>query len=139
MDACYGGRMDVSGVHHVAVKVVDLARAERFYVRVLGLSVLKRWPGRPGDDGRDRSLWLDLAGGGFLALERADRTGEAKSEDGAGIHLLALQIRRRDRDVWIAALADVGHPIYQHTDFTIYVRDPEGNRIGLSHWPEPAV
>ena len=125
--------MDVSGVHHVAVKVADLSRAEAFYVGVLGLAVLRRWPSA---DGRDRSLWLDLGKGSFLALERSEGPGGAKSENGAGIHLLALHIPRADREAWIAALSEAGHPIYQHTDFTIYVQDPEGNRVGLSHWPD---
>jgi predicted enzyme related to lactoylglutathione lyase len=26
--------------------------------------------------------------------------------------------------------------LYHQTPFTIYCTDPEGNRIGLSHWPE---
>jgi glyoxylase I family protein len=126
--------MDVAGVHHVAVKVSDLARAEVFYVGVLGLAVLRRWPGA---DGSERSLWLDLGKGSFLALERSDGPGDAKSENGSGIHLLALQIPRCDREPWIAALAQAGQRIYQQTDFTIYVQDPEGNRVGLSHWPDP--
>jgi hypothetical protein len=25
--------------------------------------------------------------------------------------------------------------VAHRTRFTIYLRDPEGNRIGLSHWP----
>lgn len=28
-------------------------------------------------------------------------------------------------------------PIEGRTDYTLYLRDPEGNRIGLSHWPHP--
>ena len=64
-------------IHHVAVKAIDLARAEAFYVGVLGLSVLRRWP-LPDATG-DRSLWLDLGAGAFLALERADAAGAEKS------------------------------------------------------------
>lgn len=124
--------MNLSGAHHVAIKVADLARAEAFYVGVLGLPVLRRWPASDGMG--DRSLWLDLGADAFLALERAAGAQPAKSEDAPGIHLLALRIRRADRARWIATLAEAGHPIYQHTDYTIYVKDPEGNRIGLSHW-----
>lgn len=127
--------MELSGVHHVAVKVADLARAEAFYVGVLGLRVLRRWP-REDASGGDRSLWLALGGASFLALERADGPEAAKSENGPGLHLVALHIRRAERETWIAALAKAGHAIYQRTDFTIYVQDPEGNRIGLSHWPD---
>jgi glyoxylase I family protein len=121
-------------VHHIAVKVADLARAEAFYATVLGLPVLRRWP--MPDGGGERSLWLDLGAGAFLALERADRGEHGKADDATGIHLVALQISRGEREAWIAKLAHAGHPVYQQTDCTIYVRDPEGNRIGLSHWPE---
>lgn len=121
-------------VHHLAVKVSDLARAEAFYVSVLGLPVLRRWPTA---DGRgERSLWLDVGQGTFLALECAEGTGPTKREDAPGIHLLALAIARDERETWETRLAGAGFPVYQRTDFTLYVRDPEGNRIGLSHWPE---
>jgi glyoxylase I family protein len=120
-------------IHHVAVKVADLSRAEAFYGGVLGLPVLRRWP--LADGGGERSLWLDLGAGAFLALERADRIESEKSEDAPGLHLIAFHIACGERETWIAKLAQAGHPVYQQTDYTIYVRDPEGNRIGLSHWP----
>jgi catechol 2,3-dioxygenase-like lactoylglutathione lyase family enzyme len=129
--------MEPPGIHHVAVKVADLARAEAFYVGVLGLPVLRRWLAPDTRDGQQaRSLWLDLGAGAFLAIERSDGPGPSKSEAEPGIHLLALHIRRSERESWIAKLAGAGFPIYQHTDYTIYVQDPEGNRIGLSHWGE---
>ena len=121
-------------VHHVAVKIVDLIRAEAFYATVLGLPVLRRW--LLPDGGGERSLWLDLGAGAFLALERADRREPEKAEDAPGIHLVALHIARSEREAWIAKFAQAGHPVYQQTDYTLYVRDPEGNRIGLSHWPD---
>jgi hypothetical protein len=129
--------MGPSHIHHVAVKVADLCRAEAFYVGVLGLPVLRRWP--LPDGGGERSLWLDLGAGAFLALERADRIETEKSEDAPGIHLIALRIPSSEREAWLTKLAMAGHPSYQQTDYTIYVRDPEGNRIGLSHWPESAA
>ncbi len=121
-------------VHHVAVKVVDLAAAERFYVSLLGLPILRRWP---ATDGRgDRSLWLDLGGDAFLAVERAASATPAKAEDAPGLHLVALAIARAERDAWTARLTAAGHPVYHQTDYTLYTRDPEGNRIALSHWPD---
>jgi glyoxylase I family protein len=126
--------MRPSHIHHVAVKVADLARAEAFYVGLLGLPVLRRWP--LPDGGGERSLWLDLGAGAFLALERAEGIVAEKAEDALGIHLVALHIARGEREAWIAKLARAGYSVYQQTDYTIYVRDPEGNRIGLSHWPD---
>jgi catechol-2,3-dioxygenase len=123
-------------IHHIAVKVADLAAAETFYVSVLGLSVLRRWL---TPDGRtERSLWLDVGHGAFLALERAEASTPAKAEAASGIHLIALHIARGEREAWVVKLIQAGHSVYDQTDTTIYVRDPEGNRIGLSHWPDPA-
>jgi catechol 2,3-dioxygenase-like lactoylglutathione lyase family enzyme len=121
-------------IHHVALKVADLARAEAFYVGLLGLPVLRRWP-MPDGQG-ERSLWLDLGAGAFLALELAEQIGLNKGEDAVGIHLVALHISPSEREAWIAKLTQAGHSVYHQTEFTIYVRDPEDNRIGLSHWPE---
>ena len=126
--------MRPSGTHHIAVKVADLAAAEAFYVSVLGLPVLRRWPAPDGSG--ERSLWLVLGAGAFLAMERAEASTLPKPEEATGWHLLALSIARGERDAWSARLAAAGHPVYQQTDYTLYVRDPEGNRIALSHWPE---
>jgi glyoxylase I family protein len=123
------------GVHHVAIQVRNLAAMEAFYGGVLGLPVLRRWQGEDGE----RSIWFDLHDGGFLAIERVH--GPPPAHDGwnteaAGIHLVALAIARVDRNAWEAHLTAAGHEVVHHTDYTIYVRDPEGNRVGLSHWPD---
>jgi len=123
------------GIHHVAIQVRDLAAAEAFYGGVLGLPVLRRWQ---GDDG-ERSIWFDLHDGGFLAVERVagkPQPHEGFYTDDLGIHLVALAIVRGTRGDWEAHLAAAGVEIVHRTDYTLYVRDPEGNRIGLSHWPE---
>jgi catechol 2,3-dioxygenase-like lactoylglutathione lyase family enzyme len=123
-------------VHHLAVLVADLARAEAFYSGVLGLPVERRW-----DDaaGRPRSVWLGLGGGAFLAVElAADATAARKGERAPGWHLVALGIDVAERDGWRARLAAAGHPIERETAFTLYARDPDGNLVGLSHHPCPA-
>ena len=125
-----------TAVHHVAIKVRDLARAEPFFVQTLGLAVLRRWPA--ADGAGERSLWLDLGAGAFLALERSSNQREPSAADDPGLHLLALRIERAERQAWIDRLASAGVPLYAQTAFTIYCKDPEGNRIGLSHWPDPA-
>jgi catechol 2,3-dioxygenase-like lactoylglutathione lyase family enzyme len=122
--------------HHVAVQCADLDRCERFYREALGLAVLRRWP-RPG--GGDRSVWLQV-GDGFLALERAsEEPARGGWRDGlAGLHLVALRIPRSERGAWERRLAAHGVEIAHRTRWTLYVRDPEGNRVGLSHYPDAA-
>ena len=125
-----------TAVHHIAIKVRDLARAEHFFVQTLGLAVLRRWPAPEGSG--ERSLWLDLGAGAFLALERSSNQREPLAADAPGLHLLALRIERAERQAWIERLANAACRSMQQTAFTIYCKDPEGNRIGLSHWPDPA-
>ncbi len=124
-------------LHHLAIKVRDLAAAERFYCGTLGLAVQRRWPSHDGQG--DRSLWLELGAGAFLALERATLARESLAEEEPGLHMVALCIERGERQAWIERLIAAGAPPYRQTDFTIYVRDPEGTRIGLSHWPEAQI
>lgn len=120
--------------HHLAIQVVDLDRAEAFYAGLLGLRVSRRWS---DEEGRPRSVWVELDGGGFLALERCERSPEPKSwkDPEAGLHLLALGIDAGDRASWERRLEEAGHPKVAETRFTFYVRDPDGNRIGISHHP----
>jgi len=128
------------GVHHVAIAVRDLEAAESFYTGVLRLPVLRRWP-MAGDERRDRSVWLDLGEGAFLALERAEaeiaRAG-APAERSQGYLMIALRISRAARADWEGRLAAAGVAVVHRTDYTLYVADPEGNRVGLSHWPAAA-
>ena len=124
-------------LHHLAIQCADLGACERFYREVLGLEVLRRWP-REG--GGDRSVWLAV-GDGFLALERADEPApDLPWRDGrAGLHLVALRIAPGERHRWESRLAELGVPVVHRTRWTIYVRDPEGNRVGLSHHPYDGV
>jgi glyoxylase I family protein len=52
--------------------------------------------------------------------------------------MVALAIARDQRPLWEAHLAAAGVTVARRTTYTLYVDDPEGNRVGLSHWPEPA-
>lgn len=124
--------------HHLAIQCADLEACERFYREVLGLPVLRRWP-REG--GGDRSVWLALGDGDappFLALERAGEPAAPLPfvHPRAGLHLLALAIAPSERAGWEARLAGLRVPIVARTAHTLYVQDPEGNRIGLSHYPD---
>ena len=125
------------GVHHLAVVVRDLDRAEAFYAGVLGLPVDRRWA---DEAGAPRSIWLTLGGGAFLAVERAvPGTLASPSPDPPGWHCVAFAIAPDEREGYRARLAAAGFPVERESPFTLYTRDPEGNLIGLSHHPEPAA
>ncbi len=129
----------VHGHHHLAIQVKDLRAAERFYVEVLGLSVLRRWPSENGPG--ERSVWLAVGSGEeFLALEacEAEQPAAPFRDPHGGLHLLALRIAVSEREAWEKKLAQLAVEIVHRTRWTLYVRDPEGNRIGLSHFPHEA-
>jgi glyoxylase I family protein len=126
--------------HHLAIQCADLDRCERFYREVLGLPVLRRWPREAGGD---RSVWLSTGedeAGGFLALERAEEPPAERSwRDGRpGLHLVALRIAPGERRAWEDRLEAAGVLVVHRTRWTIYFHDPEGNRIGLTHYPHDA-
>lgn len=121
-------------MHHLAVVVADLALAEAFYAGVLGLPVVRRWD---DEQGRPRSVWVALDDA-FLALEKASALGSRRADDAPGHHCVALAIPASERCAWRERLRAAGHPVERESPFTLYVRDPEGNLVGLSHYPEPA-
>lgn len=120
------------GVHHLAVCVIDLERAEAFYCGVLGLKVRERCI---DDAGAPRSLWLDL-GEGFLAVEKV-AGADARSDRAPGWHCVALPIAVEEREAWRVHLEAAGHRVERESAYTLYVRDPEGALVALSHHPEP--
>lgn len=130
----------MTGIHHFAIQVRDLVAAERFYCDVLGLTVIRRWPA-PG--GGERSVWVATGAPSatFIALEAVASDGPIAAEDPQrasrpGHHLLALGIGRAERATWEARLAAAGVAVTHRTAFTIYFCDSEGNRLGLSHYPD---
>lgn len=127
--------MDVQGFHHVAIQARDVERVTAFYRDLLGFPELTRHH-RP--DGSLRSIWVGVPGGAFLAIEAV--TGplpeEAFRHERPGLLMLAFRIPRAAREVAVQAFARAHIPLEHETRWTIYVRDPEGNRVALSHHPE---
>ncbi len=128
--------MRVEGFHHLAIQVKALEEVAGFYREVLGLAELER---HHGPDGRLRSVWLDVGGGGFLALERVETAPapDPAFRDGRpGLFLVALRVARGDRERIRTELSRRGIPLVHETRWTLYVRDPEGTRVALSHHPD---
>lgn len=123
------------GFHHAAVLVRDLERCTAFYRDVLGLPELQR---HFHPDGSLRSVWLAIGNAGFLAIEQAHLDLPPKPETAPGHHLVALRIAPEERARAERELIEKGVEIEKRSPWTIYVRDPEGNRVGLSHHPHPA-
>jgi catechol 2,3-dioxygenase-like lactoylglutathione lyase family enzyme len=116
-------------IHHLALRVADLERARRFYSDLLGLAELRRQEGPEGK----RSIWLD-AGPVVLMLERELRGEGAPSGSG---HLLALAVA--DLGEWEERLRAAGVAVLDRTEHTLYFRDPDGHRVGVSDFRFPGT
>jgi catechol 2,3-dioxygenase-like lactoylglutathione lyase family enzyme len=125
------------GFHHIAIFARDVERLARFYREQLQLKELRRFL---RDDGSLRSIWLSArAGGGerdgFLAIEAEAGEGGRGAQ---GFAMLALRIDPAAREEAKQGLLAAGYPLERETGWTMYVRDPEGNLVGLSHHPDAA-
>ena len=130
--------MDVQGFHHLAIQVRDVERVTHFYRDLLGFTELKRHT-RP--DGSLRSIWVQVPGGGFLALEAVsgEPAPDAFRHERPGLLLLALRITPQARAGVVSTLTRAGVPLEHETRWTVYVRDPEGNRVAFSHHPDEPI
>jgi catechol 2,3-dioxygenase-like lactoylglutathione lyase family enzyme len=109
-------------LHHLALRVADCERARAFYSGLLGLPEVRRIE----EGGTLRAVWV-AAGETVIMLERALRGAGAPSGSG---HVLALAAG--DLAVWEARLAAARVPLDDRTPETLFVRDPDGHRVGLS-------
>ncbi|HKC14273.1 MAG TPA: VOC family protein [Vicinamibacteria bacterium] len=112
----------VGAIHHLALRVADPERSLVFYAGLLGLPELRRFP----ESGVVRSIWL-RAGEMVVMLER--RLAGSGPEAGSG-HLLAFAVS--DLAAWEKRLAAAGVTVEGRTAQTLYLRDPDGHRVGLS-------
>lgn len=107
-------------LHHLAVLGPDPAGLAAFYAAMLGLPELRR----AHDDTGVRAVWLD-ADGVILMFERG-----ALGQNG----VIVFASRPGSAAEWRARL---GPAFDGRTDYTMYGRDPEGNRFGVSSFPDP--
>jgi catechol 2,3-dioxygenase-like lactoylglutathione lyase family enzyme len=118
-------------LHHLALGARDVERVAAFYRDLLGLPEASR---HHESGGQLRSVWLDL-GGPILMIEHIDEPARPALGSGAGLFLLALAAEPTERDALERSLAASGFPVEARTGHTIYVRDPEGNRVAISSYP----
>lgn len=118
-------------LHHLALGAVDVAAVARFYAELFGLAEVAR---HDDAEGALRSIWLDL-GGALLMVERTTEP-ERRSAIGRGPFLLAFRVDRAERAPFEERLARQGVAVESRTAYSSYFRDPEGNRVAISHHPE---
>jgi len=118
-------------LHHLALGARDVEKVAAFYRDVLGLPEQAR---HHQPDGSLRSVWLDL-GNATLMVEHSKAPPHQVAELGSGLFLLCVRVTADERTTLVAALERAGAHIEGSTQFTSYARDPEGNRVAISHHP----
>ncbi len=113
-------------IHHIALRTFDRTRLERFYVEVVGLSVVRR------DDLRG-SAWL-AAGAALVMIEQAEAAEPCVPVGSRELLAFATEDVTMSRD----RLARTGIEVEAETAYTLYFRDPDGRRVGLSTFPIPS-
>jgi glyoxylase I family protein len=121
----------MAALHHIALGAQDVARVATFYADVFELDVVARHE----DEGGLRAIWLSCEGV-LLMVERAAEGRPLVEGVAAGPFLLAFAVEPSARASVERRLEAQGAPIEARTDFTSYARDPEGNRVAVSSWPE---
>ena len=118
------GRSPVGRLHHLAFRAGDLESSLAFYRELFGLEIVR--------DTRPRSVWLKLSDGAVLMIE-ARAEGEPPAAAGA-LDLVAFRAgeeeKRRVRAVALARGCFDGETVH-----TVYLRDPDGRRVGVSTYP----
>jgi catechol 2,3-dioxygenase-like lactoylglutathione lyase family enzyme len=118
------------GLRHVALNVTDVARAEAFYVGVLGFR--EEW--RPDPD----NLYLILERDN-LAIHKIE--GERASSGQALAHIGIVVERPDEVDAWAAHLRAHGVKMLAeprtHRDGarSLYCADPDGNAVQILYHP----
>lgn len=127
--------MAITGIHHVALNVRDLDRAEKFYTKVMGFTVTHQF-----SKGLRHSMVF--TGNSHLALFEApelemDAAIDKLSEDGY-LHL-AFGTSAEEFDAVVARLKeqvpDVRGPVKRGQGQSVYFNDPDGNHLEV-HFDE---
>ena len=118
-----------NGLRHLALIVEDLEAVEKFYVEVLGMSVLRR--------ASENLVYLTL-GNDNLSLAR---TKKPSGDSGCLDHFGFVVDTKQQLDEWYAYLKDMGAELmdepHDHADGarSFHVRDPAGNVVQPLYHP----
>ncbi len=117
-------------LHHLALGARDVGAVAAFYRDVLRLPQVAT---HRYEDGALRSIWLSL-GNAVLMVEHTTQERVRVDGVGAGAFLIAVQWADGlvSGEEW---LQEHGVTIEARSQYSLYSRDPEGNRVALSVYP----
>jgi catechol 2,3-dioxygenase-like lactoylglutathione lyase family enzyme len=122
---------DTMELHHLAVGSPDVEQLADFYRDVFSLAEIRR---HSYPDGSLRSIWLDVHGT-ILMIEHTNADATTIEGIVPGPFLLAFRVAEENYDLFLTRLRDRDIEIEDQTGHTSYFRDPEGNRLAVSHYP----
>ena len=108
-------------LHHLALRTDDVAALAAFYREMFDMAVVR--------DALPRSLWLGLGGDAVPMLEKRE-PGESALAAGS-LELMAFRVDDRARDA-VRSRARRRGCYDGETASTVYLRDPDGRRLGVS-------
>lgn len=118
-------------LHHLAIGTADVERLAGFYKEAFGLEERARFQ---DEAGALRSIWLGLSEG-VLMFERTAEPARQVTGLAAGPFLIAFAVEDTERNDLERTLESLGARVEARTRFTSYARDPDGNRVAISHYP----
>ncbi|MDV6236045.1 VOC family protein [Leptospira ellisii] len=107
-------------IHHVAIGSKRPSVLGEFYERLPGLEKIRE---NKNKDGSIRSIWF-RSGGSILMLE-----SDSESKGPKALIFSASSLN--------PATSDSLPEFIQETEYTKYFKDPDGNLLGYSSYPEP--
>jgi catechol 2,3-dioxygenase-like lactoylglutathione lyase family enzyme len=122
----------VSGVSELALEVLDLPAAERFYAEVLGFPVVERWA--------DQTTWVMAGDRTRIGLWRP-QIGLGGGRGGVHVHY-AVHVEPAEFDAAVERVRGEGYDVYVHDHsrygrgrgLAAYVSDPAGHVLELWTW-----
>ena len=115
-------------VHHIALRTTCIDRLGRFYEEVVGL--------QPVGGTAGYSRWYRL-GSAVLMIEK--RTDDEVPLASGSMEFLGLSATTTERGHLRDRLQLAGVLIEDETEYTTYFRDPDGRRLGVSHFDFSAL
>lgn len=123
------------GIDHAAINCRDLDASLKFYTEVLGLKVSSREHQKPGIE-----YFLDC-GASLIGLIQGDPKGpnHPLADGGLGGNHVSFRVPTAEFDGAVEELKKRGVEVLFHKkrekSWSVYFKDPDGNKLEITAWP----